>query len=100
MTLRGGLLSLLVLGASIRADATHNAVKCSERARFTFVSPRVVRMEMLGDGPGADFEDRSSVMFAHRATKHSVASTPLNISTDSQWCNVSVMVHPFLQLSL
>ena len=91
------LLLLVVLGA-VRSDATQNAVECSNRARFTFASPRVVRMELLADVPGAMFEDRSSVMFAHRTTE-STASTPLNVSTSTDWCNVSVMVHPFLRLS-
>jgi hypothetical protein len=80
------------------AEPTRNAVVCSSRARFTFVSPRVVRLEVVEEGQST-FEDRSSVEYAHRTTPQTLR-TPLLVHNQSlAWCNVSVLVHPFLHLS-
>ncbi len=75
------------------ATTNNNAVSCSALARFTFVSPRVVRLEH-----GPRVEDRSSVAFAHRGGAGTAPK--LRVDNDTAvWCNVTVLAHPGLTLS-
>lgn len=88
------VVGLLSLPASSSGPST---VLCSPHARFTVVSPRIVRIEYIDDVSQDAFEDRSSTAFAHR---RSMPMSDVRVENGtSEWCNISVQVPPYLKVS-
>ena len=96
------LLRLLILGFACvacahAASAAPVTISCLPNSRFTMVSPRVIRLEYVAEPAQQRFEDRSSTAFAHRM---SLPSSSFTVKNDTaEWCNVSVNVEPYLELS-
>ena len=90
-------LLLLAFAFTLGASANPSTISCLPNSRFTFVSPRIIRLEYLADPVQQRFEDRSSTAFAHRVSLP-MSSLEVNNHT-AEWCNVSVNVEPYLELS-
>ena len=74
-----------------------SSISCHPNSRFTVVTPRIIRIEYINDLSSNQFEDRSSTAFAHRI---SVLKDDVRVENrTSEWCNISVKVPPYLELS-
>ena len=93
------LLRLLLLTFALAhgTSAKPLTISCLPNSRFTMVSPRIIRIEYVVDPVRQRFEDRSSTAFAHRVSLPMSAVNVENRTTE--WCNVSVNIAPYLELS-
>ena len=86
-------LAFVSAGTSTGATTTY---QCSSESRFTFLSPRVVRIEYSKSWISF-FEDRPSIAFPHRI---SMNRDSVRLDNSSQeWCNITTLVEPYLHLS-
>ena len=78
------LFTLFVSLSPARSSSGDGKVKCTNRARFTVLTPIIVRMESSASG---NFEDRPSQSFLYRNRVKKTPNFTVNNSTD--WCNIT-----------
>ncbi|WP_051938592.1 glycoside hydrolase family 31 protein [Luteibacter sp. 9135] len=77
--IRAAVVSTALLLLAMVALPAHAAPVVSGEARFTVLTPRVIRMEYA---PSTQFEDRPSLVFA---TRGNGADVPASVSHDNGW---------------